>query len=307
MIPRPQQRAGPGRQPSRSNWHQIARLRAFVLGVIFAGCTPVSQSYEVHSAELGCDEANRYVYSAVEDMHMKVTSFTQAQPGRTGHLKAVGRDRRGEVSIRCEPGQVIIDPTQTSMGDRIFERGIFLSVTGRSGLKMDRGEITGREQPARDLAQAVAEGEPAPSGSVLVEVQPQHGFESVLDFDADLASAGILPIRVTIRNGSRRAYTFALDGLTVRLRSGQAATRLSAADAATRLTSKAGSGGSQTEVGNVESARRIMVDKELKGAKLGAGASVSGYVYYPVADYDRVRIQMMDVAAGELESFLVEF
>ncbi len=289
-------------------WFPSRRLRSFLLGALVAGCTPVSQSYEVHSAEIGCDEANRYVYSAVTDMNMKVTSFTQAQPGRTGHLTAVGRDRRGEVSITCGPDGVKIDPNQTSMGDRTFERGIFLSVTGRSGLRMDRGEVTGRQKPVGDLAQAVTEGEPPPSGSVLVEVQPQRGFETVLDFDADLATAGILPIKVTIRNGSRRTYSFALDGVMVRKRdSSETAARLSVADAAARLTAKAGSSGAQTEVGNVESARKIMVQKELKPAHLTPGASVTGYLYYPVADYDRAKIQMMDVAAEELESFLVEF
>lgn len=288
------------RSPSR-------RLRSFLLGVVVAGCTPVSQSYTVHSAEIGCEEANRYVYAAVTDMDMKVTSFTQAQPGRPGYLTAVGRDRRGTVSINCDaPGGVKIDPNQTSMGDRTFERGIFLSVTGRSGLKMDRGAVTGRDKPVGDLAQAVAEGDAAPSGSVLVEVQPQRGFETVLDFDADLASAGILPIQVTIRNGSKRAYTFALDGLTLRLRaSGETAARMSAGDAALRVAAKAES--SKTGIGNVESAKKIMVDKELKAAKLPPGASVTGYVYYPVADYERAKIQMMDVAAGEMESFLVEF
>lgn len=285
------------------------RLRAFLLGAVVAGCTPVSQSYEVQSAEIGCDEANRYVYAAVEDMNMKVTSFTQARPGRTGHLTAVGRDRKGQVAISCEPGGgVKIDPTQTSMGDRTFERGIFLSVTGRSGLRMDRGEVTGREKPVGDLAQAVSEGAPVPSGSVLVEVQPQRGFETVLDFDADLASAGILPIKVTIRNGSKRAYAFEVAGVTVRLRdSSQAAPRLTAAEAAARLVAKAGSGGAQTDIGNVESAKKIMFEKELKAARLTPGASVTGYVYYPVADYDRAKIQMMDVAAAEPESFLVEF
>lgn len=285
------------------------RVRAFLLGALVAGCTPVSRSYEVHSAELGCEEANRYVYGAVTDMDMKVTSFTQAKPGRPGRITAVGRDRDGEVTITCTPeAGVVIDPRQTSMGDRTFERGIFLSVTGRSGLRMDRGEITGRDKPVGDLAQAVTAGEPAPSGSVLVEVQPQRGFETVLDFDADLASAGILPIRVTIRNGSGRAYAFALDGLTLRRRdSSEPAPRLSAKDAAASLAAKAGSGGSQTRSGNVESAARIMLEKELKGAKLPPGGSVTGYAYYPVADYERAKVQMLDVAAGEMESFLVEF
>lgn len=279
-----------------------------MLGAIVAGCTPVSQSYEVHSAEISCDEANRYVYDAVGDMHMKVTSFNQAHPGSPGRLTAVGRDRRGEVTISCNDQGVTIDPTQTSMGDKIFERGIFLSVTGRSGLKMDRGDVTGRQKPPMTLAQAATEGAPAPTGDVLVEVQPQRGFEAVLDFDADLAAAGILPIRVTIRNGTKRTYAFALDGLTLRRKdSGDVATRLSPADAAAKLAAKAGSSGAQTEVGNVESAKRIIVQKELKAARLTPGASVTGYVYYPVADYDRAKIQMTDVAAEEMESFLVEF
>src|SRR5438128_12476560 len=105
------------------------RIASFVFGVLVAGCTPVSQSYVVHSAEINCDEANRYVYDAVGDMHMKVTSFTQAHPGTPGRLTAVGRDRRGEVAIACSDQGVTIKPSQTSMGDKIFERGIFLSVT----------------------------------------------------------------------------------------------------------------------------------------------------------------------------------
>jgi len=284
------------------------RLRSFLLGALVAGCTPVSQSYVVHSAEIGCEEGNRYAYAAVTDMNMKVTSFTPARRGRPGKLTAVGKDRRGQVTISCDDAGVHIDPTQTSMGDRIFERGVFLSVTGRSGLHMDRGEVTGRDRPAGDLAQTVAEGTPAPSGSVLVEVLPQRGFETVLDFDADLASAGILPIKITIRNGTKRAYSFSLDGVIVRKRdSTETATRMTAAEAGALLAVKAGSGGSQTGVGNVESARKIMVDRELKAARLTAGASVTGYVYYPLADYDRAKIQMMDVAAEEIESFLVEF
>jgi hypothetical protein len=284
------------------------RVRAFVAGLVFASCTPVSQSYQVHSADIGCDEANRYVYKAVEDMHMKVTSFNQAHPGQPGHLTAVGRDRSGSVDIRCNDSGVEIKPNQTSFGDKTFERGIFLSVTGRSGLKIDQGEVTGREKPAGDLAQAVAEGTPAPSGSVLVDVQPQRGFESVLDFDADLSAAGILPIRFTIRNGSKRSYSLTLEGISVRLKDSEAvATRMSSADAAAKLSAKAGSGGKQTDVGNVESAKKILAEKELKPAKLTPGASATGYLYYPVADYDRAKIQMMDIAAEEAETFLVEF
>lgn len=289
------------RAPSR-------RPRSFLLGMLVAGCTPVSQSYIVHSAELSCDEGNRYAYAAVTDMKMKVTSFRQARPGQPGKLTAVGRDRKGDITITCDAAGVHIDPNQTSMGDRIFERGVFLSVTGRSGLRMDRGEVTGRDRSVDSLAQAVTEGVPAETGSVLVEVQPQRGFETVLDFDADLASAGVLPIRVTIRNGSKRTYSFAPGDVTVRLRgSSDPATPMTAADAAAKVAAKAGSSGSQTDIGNVQSAQKIIADKALQGARLAPGASVTGYVYYPVADYERAKIRMMDVAAQEMETFLVEF
>jgi hypothetical protein len=65
--------------------------------------------------------------------------------------------------------------------------------------------------------------------------------------------------------------------------------------------------GTQTDLGNVESAIRIMKEKELKAAPLPPGASVTGYLYYPVGDYDRAKVQLMDVAAQDLESFLVDF
>lgn len=283
------------------------RLRAFLVGALVAGCTPVSQSFNVHSAELSCDEANRHVYAAVGDMGMKVTSFTQAQAGRPGYLAAVGSDRRGEVTITCTDAGVVVDPRQTSFGDKVFERGIFLSVSGRSGMRMD-GARLGGEKPVGELAEASTTEAPAPTGIVLVKIEPQRGFEAVLDFDADLAAAGVLPVKITLSNGSRRAYSFSVSNVTLRLRSsGETANRLTAAEATAKIEAKAGSGGAQTSVGNVASATKIMAQRELGGGKLAPGASMVGFLYYPVADYDRAKVQMTDVQADELESFLVDF
>jgi len=281
---------------------------AILLAASLAGCTPMSQSYQVESGDLTCEEANRFAYAAVMDMDMKVTAFTQAKPGRPGRLQAVGRDRRGDIVISCEADGVRIEPRQSGLGEKTFERGVFLSVTGRSGLKMDRGETAGREARPVALAEAATRGTEIPSGSVQVQVLPVRGFETVLDFDADLASAGILPVRMTVRNGSKRAYSFALDGVVVRKRnSEEAALRMPAAEAVAALVARAGSAGAQTPLGNVETASRLMVDQELRAARLGPGESVTGYLYYPVGDYDRVRLDLTDIAAGELEGFLVQF
>jgi hypothetical protein len=310
------------RKPSTSR-----RARLWLLAAAFTACTPVSQSYVVHSADLSCDEANRAVYAAIGDMGMKVTSFSPAAPGRTGKLGAVGRDRSGTVTITCDAAGVHVDPNQSTMGDRTFERGIFLSVTGRTGLVMDRGVIVGRN-PAQAPVSAqtapgaaggkasarggtiVAQAEAAPPAGegVSAVIEPQRGFSTVLDFDADLAAAGVLPMKVTIHNGTARSYTFSPDDIIVRVRGSRtSADPLSAADAAAKLAAKAGSEGAQTEIGNVASAKKIMLDKQLKGGKLNPGANVSGYVYYPVGDYDRAKLTMIEDETGEAEGFLVEF
>ncbi|MBI5505524.1 MAG: hypothetical protein HY899_12035 [Deltaproteobacteria bacterium] len=290
---------------------RLDRRRALLLAAVLAGCTPVSNSYDVHSADLSCEEANRMVYAAVIDMNMKVTAFTQAQPGRPGFLRATGSDRSGTVSITCDPGGVVIDPRQTSMGDRIFERGILLSVTGRAGLSVAHGNVTGRIRPvsAEEGATSGEDGHGvSPSGGVGLEIEPQHGFSTVLDFDADVAAAGVLPIKVTIRNGTNRSYQFSPADLVVRVRGSRASAEpLTPADAAARLVARAGSESAQTQIGNVASARKVIVDRALKGGKLTPGASASGYVYYPVGDYDRAKLTMTDVSTGEAEGFLVEF
>ncbi|HYC56453.1 MAG TPA: hypothetical protein VEL28_16090 [Candidatus Binatia bacterium] len=306
------------------------RVRVWLVALTLAACTPVSRSYIVHSADLTCDEANRVVYASIGDMGMKVTSFSPAAPGRAGRITAVGPDRRGDVSITCDAAGVHIDPNQATMGDRSFERGIFLSVTGRSGLSVQHGEIQGRTPTAaaavstsdgsagahaagarpavRTAAATAAEDDEEAGGGMRVRLEPQRGFSTVLDFDADLASAGILPIKVDIRNGTARSYTFDPKDIIVRVRgSRQSADPLSPADATARLSGAAGAGGKQTNIGNVASATRIMTDKALKGAKLGPGGSTGGYVYYPVGDYDRAKVTMTDVETGELEGFSVEF
>jgi hypothetical protein len=54
-------------------------------------------------------------------------------------------------------------------------------------------------------------------------------------------------------------------------------------------------------------ASRIIRQRLLRGGLLRPGARFNGFLYYPVADYDRARIIMIDVATGETEGFIVDF
>jgi len=294
-----------------------------------AGCiTPVSKGYEIHTADLSCDEANRQVYAALRDMDMEITSFTPAKPGQAGHVSAVRKSKTsplaGDVDIRCEGDRVDIQADQRGdlLGDKQFERGVFLGVTGRADLEVVRegrlatGEVrrrTAESLPAQESTSALS---PAPStprvssptaagASLDVQMEAVRGFASVLDFDADLGGAGVLPVRVSIRNGTRRAYD--LDPTAVVLTVSGQRTRvapLTPADAYARLAAEAGANPS---LGDVNAARGLLAEKALAGGRLSPGASREGFVYFPLGDYDRARLSLIDAATGESESFVVDF
>jgi hypothetical protein len=293
------------------------------------GClTPVSKGYEIHTSDLTCDEANRQVYAALRDMQMEITAFTPAKPGQPGHASGVRKSESnplaGDVAIRCDGGRVDIEADQRGdlLGDKQFERGIFLSVTGRAGLEVVRegryttGEVR-RRAPDTSASQASNVGLPssqqssgpaavaqAQSAALDVQMDALRGFASVLDFDADLGAAGILPVKVSIRNATRRAYDFDPSRIVVNV-SGQRTqvVPLTPADANARLAAVS----AEAAVGDVSAARGFIEQKAISGGRLAPGATREGFVYFPLGEYDRARLSFIDSATGETEAFLVYF
>ncbi len=300
--------------------HDTAMKRLLVVLLLaVCSCTPVSKSFEVHTHEVDCAEANQLVYDSVVGMKMEVTAFRPARPGKPGHIRATKTDSRGsmtgDVTITCDETGIHVDPKQTGLGgDKSFERGMFLSFTGRSGLIVDRGEIKGRRRDAAPSAARAGSGDagaaaarpagPSPSGSISVKLEPVRGFGTVLDFDADVSAAGILPIKVTVENSSKRAYGFDPRDIAVRVRGSRRTIEpLTPAEAAARVKGAAGG----EDIGDVMTAARIIGERKIVARRLAAGDSVSGYLYYELGDYDRARVRMTDIATGEAEGFLVEF
>jgi hypothetical protein len=310
-----------------------ARRRMLPLAIsaalTFAGClTPVSKGYEIHTSDLTCDEANRQVYAALRDMQMEITAFTPAKPGQPGHVSGVRKSESnplaGDVEIRCDGGRVDIEADQRGdlLGDKQFERGIFLSVTGRADLEVVRegryttGEVRKRaaQVPAGQdpsmAAPSASRSSTAPAamdsaGATLdVQMEALRGFASVLDFDADLAAAGILPMRVSIRNTTRRAYDFDPSRIVLNV-SGQRtrAMPLTQAEAKARLATVA----ADPAVGDVDAAKNLLAKKAIAGGRLAPGTTREGFVYFPLGDYDRARLSFIDSATGEAEAFVVYF
>jgi len=301
-------------------------LAVAVAAALFgAGClTPVSKGYEIHTSDLTCDEANRQVYAALRDMKMEITAFTPAKPGHPGHASGVRKTDSnalaGDVTIRCDDGRVDIEANQRGdlLGDKQFERGIFLSVTGRAGLEVVRegryttGEVRRRpSDTSAPRAQTAAEQSSRPSAiartddaTLDVQMDALRGFASVLDFDADLGAAGILPVRVAIRNATRRAYDFDPARIVVNV-SGQRTqvVPLTTAEAATKLATVS----AEAAVGDANTARGLISQKAIGAGRLAPGTTREGFVYFPLGDYDRARLSFIDSATGETEAFVVYF
>ena len=338
-------------------------LAAFVLSAC-AAASATSRGYQINTADVTCDDANRYVQQSLTDMGMRVTDFRKARPGSPGYARAVrgadqGGSMKGTVDIACDESGVHIVPDQSGfLNAQEFERGFFLSMTGRADLVVDRegrystGTLHKREAtPAKasattaaaETAQSSDAGTPTPfsentEGGVEVQVELVRGFATVLDFEANISAVGILPVKITVDNKTGRTYDF--NPREVVLRKDGTADRveaLSASAAVERLKSgkpaakndddakdaEDGDGEAKRELpppptpvpggasvdglGDVESASRLMPEREIKKARLDPGKSVSGYLYFPDGRYDRARVTMTDVATGETEGFLVEF
>ena len=340
-------------------------IAAAALQTAVCGCQPVSKQLEIHTSELSCEEANRYVYDALLGMKMTVTGFRVAKPGKPGYVRAESQDgaggaMSGTVNIVCNGDGVRIHTDEEGFAsDKRMTRGVYLSVTGRAGLHKPeptaaQGHAAGHERTApsrtaggesgragnrsRDTA-APAPGASSKSSSggspgglvrdsirekresgVSVKLVPVNGFASVLDFDADLSRAAILPVKVTIRNGTRRTFEFdpadiVLRKAGTRMRSnplGPSGAIARLRDANRReLTKEQGKPPTDamaaSQLGDVSTAARKIERARLQPARLRPKDEISGFLYYPLDTYDRARIIMIDVATGETEGFLVEF
>lgn len=318
------------------------------IACVLAACTPVSKSYEIHTGEIGCDEANRLVHDSVTGMGMTVTGLKVAKPGGSGYVRATRTDKRGklegEVDIRCAADGIHIVASQAGIGGDEFERGIFLSIIGRADLMVERegreaGRLVKRSSARSEPSPYVAEPPESASGAgaatpsraapaavgVRLLLEPVHGYATLLDFEANLSAAGLLPIKVRVENGTDRVYE--LDPGDIALRragSRERARALPIADAVARLEAAnlraLGISGAQpssatgpadplapSELGDVRRASAIINERRLRAARLRPGDRVEGFLYFESGDYDRARVLMIDAATGETEGFLVEF
>jgi hypothetical protein len=270
--------------------------------VLLAACTPPIRQFDLNNQPLTCEKANDYTLRTLQAMGFTITAFEPAAIGRTGTLRGT-RDEQGvqkvTVTLTCRANDVDVDASEDGkfLGRLEFRRGFYLSFTGI----VQATEIT--EAAAREAALHPAQDRKGLGLRVLIE--PVPGQAAKLDFNADLAAAGVLPVRVTIANSTTRTYRFDPTDIALMQRDGARVRPLSIDDVAQRIA--AAPRPADAAAPDASSVMQQLRARTLSGDAIAANQTVKGYVFFPLGRYVKGRVSLEDQATEESEGFVVEF
>ncbi len=275
-----------------------------VLGAAIA-CTPPVRQFDLKQQALTCEQANDYTLRTLQAMRFTITTLEPAAIGRPGRLRGTRKEQGTQnvtVVVTCSGKGVDVDASEDGkfLGQLEFKRGFYLSFTA----VVSQAAVL--EAAAREAALRPPQERKEKGLRVLVE--PVRGLAAKLDFDLDLAAAGVLPVRITISNATSRTYRFDPADVVLMQTDGARVRPLSVEDAAQRVADAAAQPAPPTPSGRDRGAiTQRLQQRVLSGASVSANQTAKGYLFYPLAPYVKARVSLEDQASEETEGFVVEF
>jgi hypothetical protein len=267
-----------------------------------AACVAPIRQFDIENQPLTCQQANEYSLRALQAMGFAITALEPASPERPGLLRGTRSgtgDQRVSVRVICTGRTADVDASEDGklLGQLEFKRGFYLAFAAI----VAQAEITA--QAARAAAAQPAEKRAA---GLRVLLQPIPGLAAKLEFDVDLAAAGVLPVRVSIDNGTGRTYAFDPGAIALIQQDGTRVHALAVDVAAQRVADAQRQADPQapSDVGAIAS---LLRQRLLPGRPVGAHQSTSGYLYFPLGQYVKGRVSLEDLESEETEGFVVEF
>jgi hypothetical protein len=280
----------------------VAGAGALVTSV--AGCTPPIRHYDIRDRPLTCAQANTYTLRTLQSMGFTLTAFQPAADGRPGVARAWRAERGAQtvrVDITCAGGRadVLADEEGKWLNQIEFRRGFHDSFDGVVAL------AEANEQAARAAA---ARGDSRAAHGLRVLLEPVPGPAAQLDFEMDFQPAGVLPVRVTIDNGTERLYRLAPEAVVLVDAAGARVRPLALDDVVRRLRDAPVPTGSSAPAGGDAGAIAARLrDKALVATEVGARQQTVGFLFFPAATYVKGRVSLEDVESEEAEGVVVEF
>lgn len=264
-----------------------------------ADAAALVENVRVREANVTCAQALRATTDALRTLGYTVEEVARAREGLAGQVHAVRRtgwtarspeegvDYRARAEIACDDaGATVTVLTQESGFARARFPGQFrdayrgaLAKARPSGATRAAG--TGRVDQRRE-----------PERGLVFAVQPLRPDASLPVDGVDLRAAGLIAVRVDIRNGTDRAYGFDPQDLHLVTVQGRRGEPLSA-DA---LRQRAGA-----------EAAAALAAATIAGGELAPGAQRSGYLFFEAATYGRATVRLIDLESDEAEGFSIRF
>lgn len=258
------------------------------------------RTVRVREANVTCAQGLHAAREAIRSLGYSIEAVESAHDGQPGSVTAVRRT--GWSARNPEAGDDLHARAEVDCDDSGARVRVF---TQESGVARARFPGQFREAYRAALARsrpAAAASSVAATGRVdqrreaerglVVHVLPLRPQESGLIPGVDLASAGLIAVRVDIRNGTDRAY--ALDPAELRLVTIEGRRREPIAEA--ELIRRIGA-----------TSAAALRDAMLQAAKIAPGESRSGHVFFEAATYGRASLRLIDVESEEAEGISIRF
>lgn len=235
-------------------------------------------------------------------MGFTITAFEPAAIGHAGVLRGT-RNEQGvqnvTVEVTCRSNNVDVDAGEDGkfLGRLEFKRAFYLSFTSI----VQQAQIT--DAAAREAALHPQPERKGPGLRVLV--QPVPGPAAKLDFSVDLAAAGVLPVRVTIVNGTSRIYRLDATDIVLMQKDGTRVRPLSVEETAQRVAMAPHP--ADAAAPDAAAVTQQLRQRALSGDSVAANQTIKGYVFFPLGKYVKGRVSLEDQATEESEGVVVEF
>ena len=298
-----------------------------------------TDEYDVIEPDMSCEDANRFSVRTVERLGYEVTSFTTASDDKEGVIEAKQMGRWGgeegvSVAISCGPNGVRIatrsDVTPCEQANMVMRQAVessgFTVTTYTPATLMTAGVVTGEKEGAEPTSITITcyiernrvEMDTSEDSPILSNVD---FYKALADFQLGFFTAfskiegrvarnpadqdrlyitlrllnivdnqvvfgtkelAVLPLKVNISNPTQQTYMLETQ-------------RIMLMDAAGKRVKPMSEGETSFPA------------PSLTDRPVGPGASIQGYLYYPLGTYTGARGSLADQRNQEREGFSVEF
>jgi hypothetical protein len=236
-----------------------------------------------------CREATRVARGALLRLGYLIEKVELAQPGVPGVVG--GRKETAWSPSSPEAGDAYTAEIRVTCSDQGSDfEGISNAPFGasrafRKELPATIAELAERQTVRPRLKENQEAG-------MVIEVEPLRRLRATSELGVDPTASGVTPVRLRLENRTERSYFFERSKVTLVSQDGARSQPLPAQ----RIAATFGDAVAQT-----------LYSRLIAEGDVGPHQTVSGFLYFPVAAYQRATVQLIDQASDEVEGFSVEF